>query len=120
MSVSRGAVPSVKATNVTRSGFCLSRENRRAPRCKPRMHVGRLAEQRFGEGVAVLEAGKMSKPVEGLAVSRQDMGLVVGDHLQTMLGLAQKQIGGFEIGVRLLADPAAIGKLSQHRQRLAA
>src|SRR5262249_53938228 len=36
-----------------------------------------------------------------------------------MLGLAQEQVGGFEIGSRGVADPAALGQRRQRRQGLA-
>ena len=84
------------------------------------LHLAQMADQRLGEGVAILEAGKAREALEAFAIGRQRVGLVVGDHLQTVLDLAQEQIGRLEIGARLGADPAALGERGQRRQRLAA
>ena len=115
--------------SVSRSSASLGKDSASRSACARRvleqpdivpLHLAQMAEQRLGECVAILEAGKAREALEAVAVGRQRMGLVVGDHLQAVLDRAQKQIGGFEVGAGVGADPAALGERGQRRQRLAA
>jgi hypothetical protein len=44
--------------------------------------------------------------------------LVVGHHLQSVLDLAQKAIGGGEIGAGIGANPAALDQRRERRKRI--
>src|ERR1043166_8731523 len=78
-----------------------------------------MTEQCGGEGVA---SGKTEEPGEALErrrVGGEHVGLLVGDHLQAVLDLAQETISVGEVARGLRADPAAAGERREHRQGLA-
>ena len=56
--------------------------------------------------------------VERLALFRQRVGLVIGNHLQTVLDMAEKAISRAQIVPRVFPDPAALDQRIERRQCL--
>jgi len=61
------------------------------------LHLAQMVEQGGGERVASGKAEEAGKAIERVAFSGQRVGLLVGNHLQPMLGNAQETIGRGEI-----------------------
>ena len=120
VSLSRVSRSSASAGNDERAGARLGRRRALEQGRVVALHVAQMAEQRLGKAVAIGKAEEAGEAFEPLAVARQRVGLLVGDHLQPVLEHAQEPIGGAELVARRGADPFALGQHVEHRQRLAA
>ena len=76
-----------------------------------------MAEQILCKGRAALIAEEVRKTLDGLGVVGQRMGLLVRDHLQPVLDLAQKLVGFGQFLARLKRDPVAGRENLQRVQR---
>ena len=83
------------------------------------LHDVQMAEQILCKGRAALIAEEVRKTLDGLGVFGQRMGLLVRDHLQPVLDLAQKLIGCGQFLARLKRDPVAGRQNLQRVQRRA-
>src|SRR6476646_6434447 len=72
-----------------------------------RLDRGKLSEESLGEGIRVGKAGKCRRPAQLVLLVRQNMGLLVADHLQPVLDPAQEKVSFDEILSGLRLDPAA-------------
>src|SRR5687768_7126779 len=64
--------------------------------------------------------GEGGKPGEGLIARGENVGLLVGDHLQAMLDHAQKAVVAVELPRGTFGDPTGIRQRIEHVERLAA
>ena len=78
-----------------------------------RLDRGELSEKSLGEGIRVGKAGKRRHPAQLFRLVRQNVGLLVADHLQPVLDPAQEKVSVGEILSRLRLDPAASRQLVQ-------
>ena len=77
-----------------------------------------VASELRRQRIRVHRSRKTSQSVPVLAKSdRQALRLLISDHLQAMLGLPQKQIGGFEILARFAAYQFFVFQFGEHRER---
>ena len=83
-------------------------------------HGGERRQQRRGKRRRVAVARHAGDDREARLVLGQRVGLLVVDHLQAMLDLAQTHIGRRKIVARRGIDPAAVGERRQHGERAAA
>ena len=67
------------------------------------LHGLEMAKQILGKGRPALIAEETRKPLHGLGIVRQRMGLLVGDHLQPVFDPPQKFVGRGEFVARLEA-----------------
>ena len=79
------------------------------------LHDIEMAEQVLGEGRAAVVAEEAGKTLHGLAIVRQAVGLLVGDHLQPVFDPPQEFIRCGQLVTRGEGDPVA---RSQHLQGL--
>src|SRR5437763_14978644 len=82
-----------------------------------RLHVAQVREQCIGKGGAVRKSAKARELLELLRPGWQNMGLLIGDHLQSIFYGTQKAIRGGNLLVRLRVDPASLLESLQCRQR---
>ena len=82
------------------------------------LHRAQMNEQGLGERVAVGESGEAGEALEGVAIRRQGVGLLVRHHLQPVLEQAQELVGCVQLGASMRVDPAALGERSQRAERL--
>ena len=68
----------------------------------------------IGEGLAIAVAHHVGDTQKVLVVFRQHVGLLVGDHLDTVLDIAQETIFLRQCVACLLADPAEALQRAQH------
>ena len=78
-----------------------------------------MFEQDGREGIAVRVAEEAREGLDRFPLIRQRVGLLVGDHLQAVLDLAQEAIRLGKIARGVAADPAALREIVERRQRLA-
>ncbi len=67
-----------------------------------------------------LKPGKAREALQRLAIGRQRVGLVVGDHLQPVLDPAQETVGVVELGTGVLSIQPPSASAVKRRQRVAA
>ena len=82
-------------------------------------HSCKLGYQRVGERIRIGKAGKRSDPTQLLRLVRQNVGLLVTDHLQAVLDTTQEEIGFAEIFRRSRLDPGASRQFRQGFDRAA-
>ena len=78
-----------------------------------------MADQHIGEGVAVRVAEETREPLQPLAFGRQDLRLLVVDHLQPVFDHAQETIGRLHGVARVGLDPAIGDQLVEGGERVA-
>src|SRR5712691_2664428 len=84
-----------------------------------RLHAAEMALEEGGEIVATAAAEKSREADKSIGILRQQMGLLIGDHLQPVFDLPQEYVSRRKIVARASVDPTAGGERLERRERIA-